>query len=171
MADQYRKPYFDSSAFIAWIKGEVQGDVNRRAIVDHILRLAEHGTFQIFTSTLTLAEVHKRRSGPVLSNEEDDKILRYFEREHIQLVEVDREIGEHANRLCREYTENRLYPNDAIHLACALRAGCDVVLAWDQRLTKIQHSGIKLEEPRVIGQKNWTFRIVQQRNGVARATK
>jgi hypothetical protein len=43
-------------------------------------------------------------------------------------------------------------PNDAIHLACALRAGCDVLLGWDNRFAKVTHPNIRLEEPQIIGQ-------------------
>ena len=62
---------------------------------------------------------------------------------------LDRKIGEHANRLCRQFG---LYPNDAIHLACALRAGCDVLFAWDDRFTRAENPGIRIEEPTVAQQ-------------------
>ena len=61
MADQYQNPYVDSSVFIAWIKGEVVNGVDRKDIADHILGLAEKGTFKINISALTLAEVQKRK--------------------------------------------------------------------------------------------------------------
>ena len=38
------------------------------------------------------------------------------------------------------------------HLACALRAKCDVFLAWDNKLTTIQLPDIRTEEPRILGQ-------------------
>jgi predicted nucleic acid-binding protein len=47
-------------------------------------------------------------------------ILAFFEHDYIELIDVDRRIGEQANEFCRQYS---LYPNDAIHLACALRGG------------------------------------------------
>ena len=48
----------------------------------------------------------------------------------IEIIDVDRQLGEQANRFCRTYG---LSPADAIHLTCALRAGCDVLLSWDDR--------------------------------------
>lgn len=130
--------------------------VNRQMVFEHIARLAESGVFEIVTSAFTLAEVHKLRATPELSDAEDDRILRYFEHEFILLVDVGRDIGEHANRLCRQYRAQpyhpALRPNDAIHLACALKAGCDVLLTWDSGLIKIQHPNIKIEIPRIIGQ-------------------
>jgi len=63
MAEQYQKPYLDSSVFIAWIKGEIitteeeekEGGktirivktVNRKMIVDHLLKQAQNGDFKI----------------------------------------------------------------------------------------------------------------------------
>ncbi len=149
MADQYKKPYLDSTVFIGWIKGEVVKGVNRKEIAEHILDLAEKGTFQVVTSSLTLAEVHKRRGGSKLTDKEDEKILSYFEHEFIQIVDVDRQIGEMANQLCRE---QGLRPNDAIHLACDLRARCDAILSWDDTMNKLNRSDIRCEEPEKIGQ-------------------
>lgn len=149
MADVYKKPYLDSSVFIAWLKSEVVEGIERGNVADHILSLAEHGDFSIYTSTLTLAEVHKLKGADALRNGDDEKILEYLERSYIKLIDVDRRIGEHANKLCREHG---IRPNDAIHLACALRAGCDVLLAWDDRFGKVTLDGINVEEPTMIGQ-------------------
>jgi len=149
MADQYRKPYLDSSVFIDWIKGEVRGEVNRGEIAAHILSLAERGEFDIYTSAITLAEVHKLRGGPIIDPHLSNRILEYFEHPFVQIVDVDRAVGEQANAFCRQYA---IYPNDAIHLACSLRAGCDVLLAWDRLVTSVQHPGIRIEEPQIIGQ-------------------
>lgn len=75
MADQYQNPYLDSSVFITWIKGEEVNGVDRKDIVDHILGLAERGTFKVNISALTLAEVHKKKGSPRLDPDEDEKIL------------------------------------------------------------------------------------------------
>ena len=126
MDEQYRYPYLDSSAFIAWIKNEVIGGVQRKPIIDHILRLAARGTFRIGTSTLTLVEVHKMRTGPVLAPHEDERILAFFEHDYFDIVRVERDIAEHANRLCGQYN---ILPHDAIHRASALPLGRDVLRA------------------------------------------
>ena len=147
---QYKYPYLDSSVFISWIKGEnnING-IDRKDITDHILKLAERREFKICASALTLAEVHKKRGSSQLSDAEDESILDFFEHEFIDIVDVDRTIGEQANRLCRQYP---LRPNDAIHLACALRAKCDVLLTWDGPLCSVKHPDIAIENPRKIGQ-------------------
>jgi predicted nucleic acid-binding protein len=115
------------------------------------LKLAENGTFKICASALTLAEVHKKRGSPQLSAAEDKRILEFFEHEFIDIVNIDRTIGEQANRLCRQYP---IRPNDAVHLACALEAKCDVLLTWDNPLASVQHPDIVIENPRKIGQLN-----------------
>ena len=102
--------------------------IERGKITAHVLRLAQEEEFSIYTSALTLAEVHKKRKGQKLDDELDERILAYFEHEYIKIIDVDRRIGEEANQFCRTYG---LLGNDAIHLACALRAGCDVLLTWD----------------------------------------
>ena len=150
-SSQYKYPYLDSSVFIGWIKGEKNGITDRKDIADHILKLAENGTFKICASALTLAEVHKKRGSPQLSADEDRRILEFFEHEFIDIVDIDRTIGEQANRLCRQYP---IRPNDAIHLACALKAKCDVLLTWDNPLASVQHPDIVIENPRKIGQLN-----------------
>ncbi|MFN8559017.1 MAG: type II toxin-antitoxin system VapC family toxin [Dehalococcoidia bacterium] len=149
MVDQYRYPYLDSSAYIAWIKHEIVDSVDRHTIISHILRCAEDGEFRIGNSTLTIAEVHRLRGATPLNAAQDEAILAFFEHDYLDFVDVDRNIAEHANRLCRELN---VYPNDAIHIASAIRLGCDVLLAWDRRLTSVIHPGIRIEAPRILGQ-------------------
>jgi predicted nucleic acid-binding protein len=149
VAEQYRQPYLESSCFIAWIKGEVVEKIDRKKIVQHILKLSEQGRFRIITSSWTLAEVHKRKSGPVLDEKEGNKILDFFEREFFDMVEVTRAIGEDAHRLARRYG---LKPTDAVHLAAAVRAKSDVLLTFDPDLYNIKHPNIRIEAPEIIGQ-------------------
>ena len=148
---QYRKPYLDSSVFIAWLKGEVEvgTGVDRGKIGTHIMNLAAKGEYLIYASAWSLAEVHKPRGGTALADDQDERILAFFENDFIRLIVVDRLIGEQANRLCRLYG---LKPGDAVHLACALRAGCDVLLAWDGDLLKVSHPDINIERPQMLGQ-------------------
>jgi predicted nucleic acid-binding protein len=150
MTDQYERPYFDSSIFIAWIKGEVIGGIDRKAVANHNFTLASRGAFKIFTSAVTLAEVHRIKGRPgTLSASQDEEILQFFEHEYIIIVDVDREVGENANKFCREYGLN---PMDAIHLACALRAKCDVLLSWDNDYKGVRRTDIRCERPQMLGQ-------------------
>ena len=151
----YMNPYLDSNVFLGWLRRppEIIDGVNRQEISRHILTLAEQGMFSIFTSTFTLAEVYKKRSGKILSENENKSVLldfgKYLENRWIQLIDVDRGIGELANKLCLEYIEIPIYPHDAIHLACALQGKCDVLLTWDGPLLKVIRPDIRIEKPQI----------------------
>ena len=153
----YRKPYIESSVFIAFIKGETQkGNHDCEKVVGSILEAAKRGSFQIFTSSLTIAEVFKNRKSTVLTEQQNADLRPYFREAFIQLIEVDRAIGERANELCRTHQPSldipALRPNDAIHLASAERAGCEVLLAYDPDLTKQSHESIEIKWPEEIVQ-------------------
>ena len=149
----YHRPYVESSAFIAFIKGEFKEDNHDcKKIVDSILQAAQAKDFRIFTSSLTIAEVFKNKKNPPLSDQENEDLKPYFREDYIRIIEVDREIGERANELCRTHKPGpntpALRPNDAIHIACAERANCEVLLAYDSDLTKQKHDSISIEWPR-----------------------
>lgn len=150
----YKKPYFDSDVFIGWIKNEripesgpdgkpVIGPdgqpviVERGKIGEHLLTLGEQRVFPVVISALTIAEVHKHKGKEKLSGDENQNVLDYFEHDFVTVVPIDRKIGEDANKLCRKYEAERLSPTDAIHLVCAKKAGCDVLLSWDGVLNAI----------------------------------
>lgn len=153
-AEQYRYPYLDSSVFIAWLKGEIVDGIDRKRIAEHILRAAERGVYRLCISALTIAEVHKKRGSKRLTEHEQIEILRFFEHDYLDVVSVDRLIGEQAHLFCREYA---LSPADAIHLACALRAQCDVLLSWDDGLNAVRHPAIRCEKPKTMGQIEMEF--------------
>ena len=153
---RYRKPYLDSGVFIAWIKGEVikQKDANgvevivdRGKIGESILTWAESRAYPIIISTLTLVEVHKKKGKEKLEADENQNVLDYFQHDFVNPVIIDRSIGEEANRLCRLHEDQKLSPCDAIHLACAKKAGCDVLLTWDDGLVGIADPAIRIERP------------------------
>lgn len=159
MADHiYKRPYLDSGVFIAWIKGEVVVEkdgtgkdvtVDRGTIGEHVLTEAEQSQYPIIISGLTIAEVHKKKGKEKLADDENDNLLDYFDHDFVTVISVDRGIGEEANRLCRKHSDKKLSPNDGIHLACAKRAGCDVLLSWDDGLNSITGEGIRIERPRI----------------------
>jgi predicted nucleic acid-binding protein len=145
--ESYTAPYVDSSVFIAWINKEVVDGVDRFPIADSVIKNAERGEYVIYISALTLSEVHKlpRGSTPPLTKEQDEMIIRFFQNDCFKVLPVDRDIGETANRFCRDY---KIHGNDATHLACALRAKCDVLLVWDRPLaTRVQRTDTDREPP------------------------
>jgi predicted nucleic acid-binding protein len=155
----YKRPYLDSGILIAWIKGEkVTGkdasgkeiEIDRGKIGESVLTVAEQQVFAIVISALTFAEVHKKRGKQKLHGDENQNVLDYFEHDFVNVVPVDRAIGEEANRLCRLYEDEGLRPNDAIHMACAKRAECDVLLSWDGVLNSINDPDVKTEPPVIL---------------------
>lgn len=157
MASLYKKPYIDSDVWIGWIKNEkiskmVDGvlvTVERGEIGKHVLELAEQRVYPIFISPLTFAEVQKKKGQARLEDDENDNVIDYFQHDFVNVIPIDRSLGEHANKLCRTYEAERLSPNDAIHLACAIKAGCDVLLSWDGPLNLIECDEIRIENPQI----------------------
>jgi predicted nucleic acid-binding protein len=153
----YKKPYIDSDVFIGVIKNEVipetvDGKVvnmERGKIGAHVLTLAEQRVFPVYISPLTIAEVHKIRHQEKLTDDENENVLEFFENDFVTVVPIDREDGEEANRLCRKYQAEKLSPTDALHLACALKAECDVLLTWDGDFAKVAHPDIQIKRPTI----------------------
>lgn len=154
---QYVRPYFDSAVFISWLRPTDPGPFadgsigDRHSVSERVLIQAEEGTYPIVTSYFTMAEVFKKKGdgNPPLTDEQNGQIMTYFESEWIEWVPIERLIGEDANTLLIRFRKERLRPVDAIHLASALRAKCDVLLTWDGPLTEIRHPAIRIEFPEI----------------------
>lgn len=152
MADAFRRPYLDSSVFFAHIKREeidCGGGLQRWEVAYGILKDAESGVYKVFTSTVTLAEVRRIKvKDEELDENELEAVRNLFAHEYISLIEVNREIGEKAQRLGAAYG---ITPMDAIHLATAIWWKCDVFLYWDKALAAALGPGpienVKLAEP------------------------
>ena len=150
MAEKFRKPYIESSVFISLINDEISGDVERGKIAACLLSHAEAGNFPVYTSTMTIVEVHKKRGEgyTTLDSQRSELILQFFEHDYIKIIDVDRRISEEAHRYCQKYG---LMPVDAVHLASAIRGGCDIFLTWDKSLlakaSQIEDVPIIIAEP------------------------
>lgn len=83
----------------------------------------------------------------------DQRVSAFFEYGFIQWVDVDLVIAREARRLSRAY---RLRGADAIHLASAIRASCDVLMTWNKNDFPVgQHvDGVDIREPFLFGQGN-----------------
>lgn len=151
MADQYTRPYLDSNIYIATLKGPKAENPAKVKTSADILALAESGAFQIYASAFIEAEVVKdpAESDP-LTPEQEQKIAAYLDRDFIVWVEVDRLIAQKARQLSRAFG---MKPPDAVHVATALRAGCDQFLTWDGKLHKngLQVESVHLCEPHTTG--------------------
>lgn len=129
-------PYFDSSVFIAHIKEENDPcrGTTRFDVTSALMEGAAAGRFQIYTSFFTFAEV--RRSREVVKKLDDDEMTiaqqlfdRYMENDWIVGIEVGRIVGEKARLIGQRYD---IKPPDAVHIASAILAKCNVLLVWDK---------------------------------------
>ena len=122
MADG-RRIYWDACVWIGLLNEHPERVVNCREVI----RLARAGDVQIWTSSIAIVEVFKVRRAP---EEQEAEALRdvafedYVQQQDFVVeVQVDHDIAIAARRLLRAYPVLRK-PNDAIHLATALRYDC-----------------------------------------------
>jgi len=142
----------DTSVFLGGVNEEIRDGIKRHVVFNYIWDRAKEGKFRILTFAITIAEVFKKKK-PIHATPETpmlDEFLNMMEEDFVDIIEVDREIGFEAHRLCRLYAPQKLMPNDGIHLACALRAKCDVLLAWDRPLVSVPHPNIKIDNPKIL---------------------
>jgi predicted nucleic acid-binding protein len=145
----YHRVYLDADVYLALIKGEA----GRVETARSLLRDGQDKRFTVVASTLIYAEVCGH--GEVRAAQDavavDAKVSAFFEHGFIQWVEVDLVIAREARRLSREL---RLRGADAIHLASAARASCQVLMTWNKNDFPIGRSieGVEVREPFLFGQ-------------------
>lgn len=149
-----QKVYWDSSVWIALIKGEIVKGVDRCVVPKMILEDAKDGKVTIFISRLTIVEVHKKRKYPSLTREEDDKVqVDFFAHEYIKKIDVDNWVAQRANELAWQYN---ISPNDAIHVASAIKVKAEMLHHWDGDFGKVPPNIMPSEEP-INWEKQTTF--------------
>lgn len=127
MAD--KKVYWDSCVWI----GLINEEPGKFDICSHYLESAKKGEIEIWSSTVTLAEVFKKKCGIVtiaIDPAKDEDFERYLEQDFVVDVQVDRDVGIHARRLLRKHPELKK-PMDAVHLASALLNNVDEFHTFD----------------------------------------
>ena len=131
--------YWDANVFLSYLEGAA----NRSVILNDIVREAREEKRDIITSTLTITEVafvaREKESGALDPRIEQALDNMFDDEQIVRLVEVDRPIARHAQRLIREalVTRRSLKPADAVHLATAHRAQCDVIHSYDRQLRSL----------------------------------
>ena len=146
MRNRKQRLYWDPCNFISLVS---EDEVNRADICQHILEDAEHGTVEIVTSALTIAEVIKPKGSPTFTADKEQKISEFFLHEYILIYDVTREIAESARELSRQHG---LKPRDAIHLATALKAEeVEVFQTWNTRDFGGLDVPIRIEVPKWTG--------------------
>lgn len=87
---------------------------------------------EIWTSTITLAEVYKVRQSGDADPEADKKLDDFLSQPHIVHVQVDRDVAMEARRLLRAKLPGLRKPYDAVHLACGAWHDIETFYTFDR---------------------------------------
>jgi predicted nucleic acid-binding protein len=108
--------YWDSCVWIGLLNEEPDKVDSARWVVER----AERGEVEIWTSTITLAEVYKIvPAGGTADPEGDKKLDEFLAQPYIVHVQVDQDVAMEARRLLRAKLPGLRKPYDAVHIACA----------------------------------------------------
>jgi predicted nucleic acid-binding protein len=107
--------YWDSCVWLGVLNDEPDKMDSARWLIER----AERGEVEIWTSTITLAEVYKVRQGDA-DPEADKKLDDFLSQSYIVHVQVDQDVAMEARRLLRAKLPGLRKPYDAVHLACAV---------------------------------------------------
>jgi predicted nucleic acid-binding protein len=129
------KVYWDSSIWIALIKGENINGVDRCETPRLILEDAKAGKVLIYISRITVVEVQKKKNKPELNIVEDNSVQNDFlKHNYIKHIDVDKKVAYLARDLAFTY---KLKPCDAIHLASAIKVNAEALHHWDGDFGKV----------------------------------
>jgi predicted nucleic acid-binding protein len=146
----YTRPYLDTSVYLAYVKGSPPEPAGRAELATQILEDAQAGRYQLFASTFIKVEVIRDKGQPApLGTSQTGKIDDLFKRSYFVWVDLDLLVAEKARDLARMHG---FRPADAVHLATAIRAGCDELLVWDKNFRKGVFEGVTVAEPHWEGQ-------------------
>lgn len=108
-----RKYYWDSCAFIAWLRGESLNPGELEGF-EEIVKQVENGSATLFTSALTRSEVLEGKMLP----SQKKTFAELFQRKNVLSVDI----SDRVLNLCREIREwnSKISTPDAIHLATAI---------------------------------------------------
>ena len=115
-----------------WI-GLINVEADKVALCQYQIELAKKGEVEIWTSSISLAEVFKKKcegKDQSLEESKDVEFEKYVEQDFLVEVQVDHDVGLLARRLLRKYPALKK-PNDAIHLATALLNNVDEMHTFD----------------------------------------
>jgi len=130
---------------------------SRLSVSKALLERAQVGDYELYASTFVYAEVGGNqliREGQVKdSSAATGTVSDFFEQRLIRYVDVDFLVAQAAVKISREHG---LRGPDAVHLASAIRARCDVFMTWNSkdfgRLYGNRVDGVLLREPHLWGQ-------------------
>ncbi len=137
--------YWDACTFLSWFNDKEEPENTKKCI--STIEAAKNDEIIIVTSAITLTEVIKIKGKNTLSSEHEKIIKDFFENKFINIVNVDRRIGEYARDLIWKYPH--LSPKDSIHLATALKNNISTLNSFDDHFLKLNNKidNIKISKP------------------------
>lgn len=126
-----RRIYWDACIWLTLINGESESS----ARCEYLIEQARKGDISIWTSSLTLAEVFRKKCedrDASLPETEDLNFENFLEQDFLVEVQLDHDIGTMARRLLRLHPQLKK-PTDAIHLATAISHDIDEFHTYDYK--------------------------------------
>lgn len=116
------------------------------AIIGRLLEEAAAKRWQLVVCAVSLVEVTRSPQEPV-DLARFARIHSFFDNDYIYPQEVDRLLAEDALKLIYDYTWLR--PMDALHVAAAIRTGCEIFYTYDGDPLRRMNGerGLRVEEP------------------------
>lgn len=133
------KLYLDASAVIFFLQGSPPA---RTAMAERLARSREGGD-EVFLSDLTRFEC---RVGPLREGQETVLAAyeRFFASKGTRLVPVSRKAWDYAAQVRARHGLKTL---DALHVACAVTLGCDLLITGDERMARCPEVKTELVVP------------------------
>jgi predicted nucleic acid-binding protein len=129
--------YWDSCCWLGVLNEEPDKVDSARWII----ACAERGEIEIWTSTITLAEVYKVRQSGDTDLDADKRLDDFLSQPYIVHVQVDQDVAMEARKLLRANLPGLRKPYDAVHLACAAWYDIETFHTFDRedllRLTRL----------------------------------
>lgn len=148
MAPSLKRVYWDACTWIALIQREKIVDDNGVVTEDRDTMCrtvwtaaSKSNTTEIVTSALSLVEVCKAKE---VVAEGESKIAAFFEHPHIEMVNLDRYVGERARELMLHGYPG-LKPPDATHVATAALANVDEMHTFDVKLLNLSEKILRAD--------------------------
>lgn len=137
---------WDSCVFLH----RIQRTPDKIAILEQVSYAAESDKIIMVTSAFSIAEVAKLDHKKPLTTKEEKAIQEFFENDYIELVTVDRFVGELARTIVRDHS---LKPGDAVIVASAILGEAMMLHTYDDKVLKkdglIGNPPLKIEKPRL----------------------
>ena len=131
MASTKQRIFWDSCVWICLVNKE-PGYAN----CEYCINCAKAGDLQIWSSSLVLAEVLKKKVGRgqflQLAEIKDIEFEKFIQQDYVTEVQIDHDIAVKARQLCRKHSTLRV--NDAVHFATALLYNADALYTGDPAL-------------------------------------